>query len=359
MAKILTTLGGSMTVKVNNNNSVYSTSTSNNNITIYAIDTSVDSGTVEGETNFSKSTDPQDPTPIVSSKLTLTYDPANITPEHFIGFRISAASEKTSYTFTTTNTTEFTVPGTLPTIALSSADPTTTSVIWQQDSATLTGAIDIEISYTGGDLPESDNPLAINVDLFETNSLTDFTNVVKYSVSEDTSDDEPAVHNPLQVTVVTAELTPVITSHAETALKTDKNAFVLNDKIALKTVLTTNTATHYKRAKEFSFDEEINKAITLSYLYISKVEPDKIDSSNHQLTDNSDSPIDAGSYVAIDLSNPPSGVTIDSSGTVNTKVTTTITNTGDFAKLFDVNEDLETVVYVYFSGTIISSAVRE
>lgn len=359
MAKILTTLGGSMTVKVNNNNSVYSTSTSNNNITIYAIDTSVDSGTVEGETNFSKSTDPQDPTPIVSSKLTLTYDPANITPEHFIGFRISAASEKISYTFTTTNTTEFTVPGTLPTIALSSSDPTTTSVIWQQDSATLSGTIDIEISYTGGNLPTENNPLAINVDLFETDSLTDFTNVVKYSVSEDTSDDEPTVHNPLQVTVVTAELTPVITSHAETALKTDKNAFVLNDAIALKTVLTTNTAEYHKKAKEFSFNQEINKAIDVSYLYISKVEADKINSTDHKLTDSSDSPIDENSYVVIDFINLPAGVTVDdSSSTVNTKITVSITK-DNFAKLFDVNDDLESIVYVYFSGTVISSAVRE
>ncbi|NME83406.1 hypothetical protein [Clostridium sp. SM-530-WT-3G] len=180
MAKILTTLGGSMTVKVNNDNSVYSASAQNTDLTILEIDRKVGSGSVEGETNYNLSTNPKNPDPVVSSKLILTYDVNDITPGNFIGFRISAASEKTSYTFTTTNTSEFAVPGTLPTIALSGAAPTTTSVIWQQDPTTLTGTINIEINYTGGDLPASDNPLLINVDLFETDSLINFTNAVKF-----------------------------------------------------------------------------------------------------------------------------------------------------------------------------------
>ena len=77
------------------------------------------------------------------------------------------------------------------------------------------------------------------------------------------------------------------------------------------------------------------------------------------MTDSSDTPIDASSYVAIDLNNPPSGVIVDSSGIVNNKVTTNITNTGDFTKLFDIDGNLEPLVYVYFNGTVSKSAVRE
>lgn len=53
MAKITTSLGASLTVKVNNDNSVYSTTSTNSNIIIYAIDTQVPSTSVEKENKLS------------------------------------------------------------------------------------------------------------------------------------------------------------------------------------------------------------------------------------------------------------------------------------------------------------------
>lgn len=304
------------------------------------------------KTNFLISSDPTDnPNPVVSSKLTLSYSVANITPGYFIGFRISAASAKGDYTFTTTNNTEFTVPGTLPTIALTSADPTTASVIWQKSDASLTGSIDIEINYNASALPAQDNPLSINVDLFEADALTGWTVANKYSVNKDNAS------NNLQIQVVTAELTAPITSHSNTDLNASVTSFHLNDNIVLKDVLTTvKTNANYKDINALTFTETINKAISLSYLYISTAAASSI--STNKLYDGTSQEISNTLYAAIDISGlgtpAINGITF-TSNTSNNIIAIDISQIADTAKFFDAGV-LKSPLYVYFDGSIASSA---
>lgn len=366
MAKILTNLGKSMTVLVNQDDSIYSASTQNNNIIIM----NATAEDIEKETNFTISDN--NPNPVVASKLTLKYDETDIDTGNIIGFRISTTNTNatlSNYTFTAGSATasQFTIPGTLPNIALAAAAPTAESVIWQNSSGgPLNGEIDIEINYKGTSVPENDNPLEIIVDFYVIASTdfeaSDFSNVIPFDISEDTDPLNPSVHNPIQVLVVTAtELTSTITSHIASNLITEKKSFAPNNNIVLKNTLTKGTVdTTHKDIYHLTLEESINKAIKLSYLYISTETADEIDSATHELKASA-ATLESSKFTAIDISNIATttitGLSFDSTDTSINKLTINMNQITDTAKFFE-NGNLKSQLYIYIDGTVISAAVK-
>ena len=329
-----------------NNEPVTNYTTTEQNITLNASNNpnSIPDGSLLNETNFAVSTSPQVPDNIVPGELTIKIlKSALSTTTNYLGFRLSASSANTNFSFKTTNT-DFSAGS--KTIS-SNTSVTKDVIVWSSvDIATIatdlteTGyiLIPVEINYTSS---TPDTSVTFFVDLYE---MADPVNGTTPTFITTISDTDSGTPRALSVTSYTAAMTTSFISAVPTSLTVSKTSFYKGDPIALKTGFTTTSTAGYKPATNLVLTNSITANITPVTLYASL-----IDNATDQAA------LDTGvgtNTVKVSFSSLPTDVAYNT--TANTVTVTMNNTTGSFTSLFTgTGSTLPTSnVYIYIIGNV-------